>query len=168
MDHHKHHTPLSIIIILFAIILGAIYLVKEDGVSEKPKVTTNDTQNPVVVQPTYKCGMTVNGPLVNSTVAFPLVVTGIINNSTANDGCTWVLFEGQGGTVTLSSGATTYAVVPTMIAGDWMTNGPVAFSATLSPQSPIPSGAPLTLTFSEENPSGEGISDTFSYQVIAQ
>jgi hypothetical protein len=162
MDHHKRHTPLSIIIILFAIILGAIYLVKEDN--SLPKPTENPTTKPpVTMLPAYKCGMTTNTPLPGSTVSFPLVIGGVINNSAATDGCTWVLFEGQGGTVSISDGINTYPTMPVMIAGNWMTSGPVAFSATFTPANPIPSGTPLTITFNEENPSGEGTSDSFSY-----
>lgn len=163
---HKKTTPTAIIILAIAILLGAIYIIRDNR--SEPAPVDNTDHTPVTEAPYYKCGMTVNAPLPNSTVAFPLNVSGIINNLGATDNCTWTLFEGQGGMVTISNGPTTYATAPVMIAGDWMSTLPVNFSASLIPGSPIPSGTPLTITFAEEDPSGQGLGTTFSYQVIAQ
>jgi hypothetical protein len=169
MEKNKHHTPFGIIIILFVIIVAAIFLVKGDA-GKTPPLTNNTPINstPIFQPAPYKCGMTVTAPLPNMAVAFPLNVSGVVHNDAATDGCTWIQFEGQAGTVSISNGATTYALTPVMLMGDWMTSGPVNFTAVLSPMTIIPSGTPLTITFTEENPSGEGIIDSFSYQVIAQ
>ena len=169
MENHKRHNPLNIIIILFVIIFATIFLVKGDNSPTKNEQPTNVPENEVATpNPAYKCGLTVTAPLQNNVVSFPLTVSGVVNNQAATDSCTWVLFEGQAGTVSISNGATTYATVPVTLLGDWMTSGPVNFSATLTPVVSIPSGAPLTITFNEENPSDEAVSDTLSFPVVAQ
>ncbi len=167
---HKNHAPVSFGIVFLVIIATAILLVKIDD-NRKPiniKENTNNNGNLVASNPIYKCGLTISSPLSNSPVSFPLSLSGAVNNQASTDGCTWVLFEGQGGVVSVSDGVTTYATAPVSMVGDWMTNGPVNFNAILSPSVTIPSGTPLTITFSEENPSGEGVNDSISFQVISQ
>ncbi len=156
--------------ILFAIMIAAIFLVKGDGTQNNPTDTNGiDTQNPpVVIAPKYKCGMTVTSPLEGSTVSFPLPVQGGINNPAATDNCTWIMFEGMAGTVTISDMAGPQATVGLAVIGDWTGNVPVTFTGILNPPVVFAPGTPLTLTFNEEDPSGEGLNQTFSYQVIAQ
>lgn len=168
MMPNKHHTPLKIIFLLFAIILGAIFLVtKGDGV--KAPIDNGNNNPPVVAQKAYKCGLTVDTPLPGSTVSFPLTITGTIHNAVATDNCTWTLFEGQAGTVSAAlNNIMDVGFTPIVLSGDWMTSGPVPFSITFIPASPIATGTPVTLTFVEENPSGEGSPDALIYNVIAQ
>jgi hypothetical protein len=171
MEDNKRQTPLTIIMILFAIMIAAIFLVKGDGTQNNPTETdtTNDTQNPpVVVAPKYMCGMTVTSPLAGSTVSFPLTVNGGIDNLAATDNCTWIMFEGMAGTVTISDMSGPQATVGLAVVGDWTGNVPVTFTGILNPPVVFLPGTPLTLTFNEEDPSGEGLGQTFSYQVIAQ
>jgi hypothetical protein len=63
----------------------------------------------------------------------------------------------------------TLALVPFMTTTtDWMTDGPVPFSATLTPATPIATGTVLTLAVTEEDPSGMNTPDTLSFTVTAQ
>ncbi len=165
---HKHHGPISVIIILFVIIISTAFIIKGEGNGNSNENKPGNNNPPIAITPAYKCGLTANTPLPNSTVAFPLSISGVIDNAAATDSCTWVLFEGYGGMVSISDGVNTYASGPVLIAGDWMNNLPHNFSATLSPVASIPSGTPLTITFTEEDPSGQGLIDVLSYSVIAQ
>ena len=167
MDN-KHHAPIGIIIILFIIIIGTAFLIKED----KRVVLENDNANQQQAQtaslPAYKCGMTVTAPLPGSTVSFPLTVAGKFDNLAATDGCTWNMFEGMAGTVTIADPTGPHATVGLAVNGDWTGNVPVTFSGILNPPVVFSSGTPLKLTFTEEDPSGENLGSTFSYNVIAQ
>ena len=170
MEQKKHKTPLSIIVILFVIIIASIFLVKGDSTNNaQPENENPSEQTPVSAALKYMCGMTVNSPLANSIVSFPLTVTGGIDNLAATDGCTWVMFEGMAGTVSISDINGQQAAVGLSVIGDWTGNVPVSFTGTLNPPVSFASGTPLTLTFTEEDPSGgENPGSVFSYQVIAQ
>jgi hypothetical protein len=110
--------------------------------------------------------------LSGSNVAFPLSVTGIVDNTDAVElGCSWTMFEAQAAYMELK--AENGAVVATGIletGEEWMTTGPVNFSGTLSPATPIPAGTLLTLIVNEEDPSdGEaGAPSAVSVPLIAQ
>ena len=169
---HKPHNPISIIVILFVILFGTVFLLMH---SDKNKLGSNQGDVPIgtTTAPAYKCGLTVTSPLPNSTVSFPLTVTGVINNPAATDGCTWTMFEGQAGNIVLSDQTTFYSVpsgsaTPVSVTGDWMANVPVSFSTTLTPVTTIPSGTQLSITFNEEDPSGQGLAQTLVVPVIAQ
>lgn len=165
---NKSNTHFIVIIILIVVIAIAVFFSKKGKDNLYLNENLNYDNNVAVEEFAYKCGLTVNSPAVGDTVSFPLVLTGVVNNQASTDGCTWILFEGQGGMVSVGNGNAIYAQAPVMMQGDWMTTGPVNFSAVLAPNVGIPTGTPLTITFSEENPSGEGTSDTLSFQVIAQ
>jgi hypothetical protein len=85
------------------------------------------------------CGMTINSPLKDAKVSFPLTISGVIDNRNAMAlGCSWSLFEGEAGSVQLYFKGTPTSnwsplgspvVVP--VKGNWMTAGPVPFSVTL-------------------------------------
>lgn len=165
-SHGKKHAPFAVIIILFGIIFLLAFLLKQNPPNGNPPPTHG-----TVAQKSYHCGITISNPTPTQAVTFPLTVNAIVNNSAATDGCTWSLFEGQAGTVELKDqNGATLAKMPmqTPPQTDWMTNGPVPFSAILTPSQAIPSGTPLSLTFSEEDASGMGNSDTFSFTIVAQ
>jgi hypothetical protein len=163
----KKYEPISLIIIVFVIIVATVLLIKET-----PKVDTGDKKptGGIVAQKAYHCGMTVDSPIPSASVSFPLTVTATVHNAAATDGCRWTLFEGQAGTVALNDQAgNTLMLLPFMTtSGDWMTDAPVQFSATIAPATAIPSGTPLTLVFTEEDPSGMNTPDTISVSVTAQ
>lgn len=166
MENHKRHTPLGIIVVVFVIIFVTIFLVKENP--NQPDQKNDNEQQEVATTPVYRCGMTVVSPLPNSTITFPLTVSGSVNNLAATDGCTWNMFEGYAGSVTVSDAIGAHATIGLTVNGDWTGNVPVTFSGILNPPVVVASGSPLTLTFTEEDPSGENLGTTFSYQVIAQ
>ncbi|HRH31308.1 MAG TPA: hypothetical protein PK950_01450 [Candidatus Paceibacterota bacterium] len=171
MEQNKHKTTLSIIVILFVIIIASIFLVKGDGQNnaQQPENENPTEQTPIAAAPKYMCGMTVTSPLPNSIVTFPLTINGDIDNLAATDGCTWLMFEGLAGTVSISDINGQQAAVGLSVIGDWTGNVPVTFTGVLNPPVSFPSGTPLTLTFTEEDPSGgENPGVVFSYQVIAQ
>lgn len=103
--------------------------------------------------------VTVNAPVANSTVTFPLTVTVVVDNS--NDpSCNWGVFEAEAGIVKLKNALNVVLsaeVLSTTM--NWMTTGPVTFTTVLSP-SPLPPSGPLTLEFVENDPSGEGTVQT--------
>lgn len=99
--------------------------------------------------------ITVYKPQAGSTQSLPLRVDVLIENR-RNPNCSWTLFEAQAGLVQLfdSTGAEVGAT-PLMTSDEWMTDGPVAFSATITPTGTVAPGAARIL-ITEEDPSGMG------------
>ena len=162
---HKHHSPVFVIVILFVIIFVTMLLLREKTeMTQKESMQGQSAQ----VAPAYKCGLTATSPVAGATISFPLAIIGGINNLASTDGCTWTMFEGMAGTVSVSTGGTVLATVGLAVVGDWTGNAPVTFSGILNPPNAIASGTALTLTFNEEDPSGQNLGDSLSYQVVAQ
>lgn len=165
----KKYEPISLIVIVFAIIVTTVLLIKENPKADDT-ATDHKPTGGLVAQKAYRCGMTIDTPAPSATVSFPLTVMGTVHNAVATDGCRWTLFEGQAGTVAVKDQTgNTLALVPFMTTTtDWMTDGPVPFSATLTPATPIATGTVLTLVVTEEDPSGMNTPDTLSFTVTAQ
>ena len=165
-----HHTPIGVIVLTFMIIIGTAFLIKDDATDLNKTLNTTDvaTSSQQTQPVPYKCGLTITSPAPGSRVSFPLGVSGKIDNMAATDGCTWNMFEGMAGTVSVSDSSGVHATVGLAVAGDWTGNVPVTFSGVLNPPTTFTSGTILTLTFTEEDPSGQSLGSSFSYQVIAQ
>lgn len=103
-------------------------------------------------------------PMAGSEVSFPLTVRFKVENR-LNRGCSWTMFEAQAGVVSLQDEqGKEYAFQPLTASGDWMTDGPVEFSAVLAPTSSVPTR--LRLVIDEEDPSGLGEVRTVTVPVI--
>lgn len=111
--------------------------------------------------------VTVYTPQPGSTKTLPLRVDVLVENQ-KNPACNWTLFEAQAGLVQLfdSTGAEVGAA-PLMTSDEWMTTGPVAFSATITPTGTVAPGQARIL-ITEEDPSGMGDVQTIEIPFILQ
>lgn len=179
MAEQKKSFSIGVTIVALVIVISLFFLLNDsskmnmddnmENTNNSSSVeNTDNLQNNQQFAELYKCGLTVSYPTQNSQISLPLSVSGSIDNLNANDNCTWTMFEGMGGTVTISNGNNILASVGLPILGDWTGNLPVTFSAILNPPGNFPSGTVLNLTFQESNPSGEGVPDSLVYQVVVQ
>jgi hypothetical protein len=102
--------------------------------------------------------------------AAPISVTAVVDNTNMQAlGCSWTVFEAQAGTIELKDGNGTvlgFGLLTTT--QDWMTASPVTYTGQVTSNSVFAPGTPLTLVFTEENPSGDGIPDTLVVPVVVQ
>lgn len=151
---------ITISIGLIVIVLLVIVLAKKQV--SAPLVTEDSHQNEIEIpenESVSECGLTVDTPLYNSEISFPLSVTATVDNTNAIQlGCSWTIFEAVAGTTVLKDeNGNTIATGHLDTGEEWMTTGPVHFSGTLVPATTPTSGTVLTLVVTEEDPSdGEG------------
>jgi hypothetical protein len=156
---------LSVSAVIVILAIGLVWL-----------ATTKQSQAPTVPDEQTvalsHCGLTVNSPLggglVSSTA--PISVTAVVDNTNMQAlGCSWTVFEAQAGTIELKDGNGTvlgFGLLTTT--QDWMTASPVTYTGQVTSNSVFAPGTPLTLVFTEENPSGDGIPDTLVVPVVVQ
>lgn len=162
MFTQKGFSTAGVVLIIVLVMLGGWYL-KSNKKVEAP--VDGGTEQVAIAS----CGITVTSPLSNTTVAFPLSVSAIVDNTNASAlGCSWTVFEAQAGVVKVMNGMTQVGMGLLMTASDWMTTAPVAYTANVTLSSAVVSGTPLTLVIEEENPSGEGTPSTIVIPVVAQ
>lgn len=132
------------------------------------------SKNNVDVIASGKCGLTVTSHSPNSKVAFPLNIKGVIDNSNSQqNGCSWIIFEGQAGTAQIyfkdSNDEWKKLGEPKPImAPDW-TSTNVLFSVGLNFNNEgigLPNGTELKVLFTEENVSGLPPVDTYELFLI--
>lgn len=124
-------------------------------------------QHIVSVAPISACGFTVLSPHANTEISLPVTVTGTVERP--ETGCTWTMFEGQAGSAQLYSymNDAWQAVgdaVPTPVA-EWMATS-TTFATTIGSHDTnvnIPNGTKMKIVFTEENPSGNRVSDTLTF-----
>ena len=124
-----------------------------------------------------QCGFTINSPLANASVSFPLTIQGTVDNANASSlGCSWTMFEGEAGTAQLyfwEAGNNSRHVLNTPFivkVTNRMTTGPVAASVVINFNNSwiwLSSWTPMKIVFTEENPSG-GMQDTLTLPVTLQ
>lgn len=124
------------------------------------------------------CGLIIDGPAINSVTTFPVTIHGAIDNNYASTlGCAWTMFEGQAGTAQVyywDQGNNNWQAVNTPFVipvSNWMTLGPVAFAVTVNFNNNglgLSSGNLMKVTFTEENPSGQGTADTLDWPLVLQ
>jgi hypothetical protein len=158
----KGYTIGLVIALLFIAFL--IYLFREskykvDGIGDK---FSSQKEAEAIATDNGACGLIVSTPLSKTTVAFPLTVKTVVDNTQMDIlGCAWSVFEAQAGFVEVIDGDGNVVGGGTLTTDeDWMTTGPVRYDAELK-LTKTPSTKTLDLVFTEENPSGEGIPDTF-------
>ena len=132
------------------------------------------TINNATPPPASHCGLTIDSPIANSSVSFPLTITGTIDNKNSNTtGCSWTMFEGQAGVAHLydfNNGKTWHAVglnIPVKVA-DWTAEA-TQFSVVIpfdnSNAGFIP-GTPMKVVFTAENPSGSSSVNTLNLPLL--
>jgi hypothetical protein len=99
--------------------------------------------------------ISVLSPLPGSTHTFPLMVSVLVEND-KNPDCAWTLFEAQAGLVQLydRTGAEVGSA-PLTTTQNWMTTGPVGFTALIDTAMVVPPGE-ARIVITEEDPSGMG------------
>jgi len=158
-----------IILVLAIIGVGAYSLGKKTTVVPlKPNVVLTDgSSSPLLSNANEQgqCpGITITSPSVGDAVTFPLTITGTIH-PTENPG-TWIVFEGQAGTVAVQDGSETLSTPAIMtISGEWMNSNQKPFTATIPTLTRTPVGSWGLLMFTDENPSGDGNYHTCSLNV---
>ena len=157
----------TLIGILVVIVIGlGVYTITQRKAGAP---TTGELQPGISLSaPMEKCGLKVTYPFPGSTVAFPLTINAIIDNTQAATlGCSWTVFEAQAGTVVVKdSSGTVLANTVLTTTSNWMTTSPTPYTATVAALSNPAYTGPLTITFEEENPSGEGVPDTMVLPVV--
>lgn len=162
MSTQKGFSTAGLVLIIALVILGAWYM----KTHKKAEAPIDESKQQVAMA---SCGLTVSSPLSNTTVAFPLTMTAVVDNTNASElGCSWTVFEAQAGVVKVMNGVTEVGMGLLMTASDWMTVSPVTYTANITLSSAVVSGTPLTLVIEEENPSGEGTPSTIVIPVVAQ
>jgi hypothetical protein len=134
-------------VVILCVILGISYIKKDTKVAVFPQIE----------QEILACaGIEISSPLASSTVSFPLSVSGTIH-PIAYPG-TWIVFEGEAGTVVVvdSAGNTISDPVIMSLDVDWMNTDPKPFSLSIPSLTIIPSDSNITLHFTDNNPSGDG------------
>ncbi len=165
----KNNTLMGILVVI-VIILGAYTIMQRRAVAPSqndPIVsTTAGQQQPSL--PVSHCGLTVNSPLAGSTVSFPLSVSATVDNTQSQSlGCSWTVFEAQAGSVTVKdANGNVLGQSYLKTTGNWMTTGPVVFTATIATLTNPSYTGPLTIVFEEEDVSGQGNPDTLSVNVM--
>lgn len=135
------------LIIILAIILVVLVAVlawpfnRANAPVQKPAVAPQNTQPPQQIE-----GIQVIFPKANDLVSSPIKITGTTN------GGGWSGFEGQVGTVQLLDYKGNMVATAVLKATTDWTKSPVSFESTLTFQAKIT--GPMTLLFSNENPSG--------------
>jgi hypothetical protein len=149
------------ILIIIIIALGAYTLTKNKAMA--PSEGGNQQ-----IGAASNCGLTVDSPLPGSTVTFPLTINATVDNTKMSTvGCSWTVFEAQAGGVEIKDqSGNVLAQAPLTTTSDWMTTAATPYKATISALSNPSYTGPLTLVFTEDNPSGGPNPDTLSVQVV--
>jgi hypothetical protein len=145
------HYPLFIIVLAFFAGIFIGYTLSSQKSTSSPIKQSKQSISDV---PKKACtALTVTTPNQGDTVTAPLHVQVVVDNT--NPDCHWTVFEAQAGTMELRDG--TDHLVGTGIlttAEDWMTDQPVTYTGTI-PFTNMPVDNGLTLTISEDDPSGQ-------------
>jgi len=164
---------LEIIGILIIFIGAYVYLRLNTNVLNNV-VEKNDGTKTGDVIVSGKCGLLVTSHSPNEKVDFPLTVKGIIDNTNRQSkGCSWQMFEGQGGIAQLYFKDTNgdwqkLGISKPVIVENW-TSTSTLFSVALNNNNEgvgLPTGAQLKIIFTEENASGMPPVDTFELPLI--
>lgn len=108
--------------------------------------------------------LVIQQPTPGTHVTFPITLTGVVDNRTKKD-CTWVLFEGQAGTIEVRDAQGNLVGQGILGAlGDWMADAPVKVEGTVELLKP-PTGPAMTVTITEENPSGVGVGQQLKFNL---
>jgi hypothetical protein len=137
--------------------------------------SSQSTSQPPVTNIVGKCGLVINSPAVNSSVAFPLIIKGIVDNSNSkNLGCAWQMFEGLAGTAQFYiyldeenyNGWKTIGD-PVIIQLENVTTNKANFTFTFNfSEGGFKINAPIKIIFTEENPAAIRPALTFELPLV--
>ena len=133
--------------------------------------TTNKT-----ISPSYasKCGLTVAYPIINSSITFPLVVKGVIDNSKADElGCSWNVVSSRAGEAQIfyyskSKGWVAPGISVPIVTSTGKVASTTAFSVSFNIYTKnlgISSGTPMKVVFTELKPLDYSKQDSFELLV---
>ncbi len=110
----------------------------------------------------FSCpGIAITSPQPNAQVTFPLTVSGIIHPSgTTFSPNPWIVFEGEAGAVVVKNASGVVIGTPTILSlsGEWMNTSPKPFSVVISSAPQVSNSQNLTLEFTDNQQSDEGMS----------
>jgi hypothetical protein len=169
-EKKSHAGLIGIIIALLLIVIGAgSYLYYHKAIAPVEPVDEEIAE----AQLASECGLTVETPVTNASVSFPVTITGTINN-TEGAACAWTMFEGQAGVAELyyetKDGWSLPVDTAPIEVADWMTTS-TTFSATLefdNTTEQFPAGYNFKIVLVEEDPSGMGKSDRLEIPVVLE
>jgi len=176
MKFNKTYALFAVLLVIFiAGAAGGVWFFFMNRSNNSARILPTTT--PVVLSSSY-CGLIIDGPNPNSINAFPLTIHGAVNNNNATAlGCSWTMFEGQAGTAQLyywDQGTNNWVATgtPSVIpVTNWMSLGPVPFVVIVNFNNGglgLNSGNLMKVTFTEENPSGEGTPDSYDLPLVLQ
>lgn len=161
------------IVVILLVIFGVLYylapkITHTAYVASLDTVSANSDSKTSAPELFSHCGLTVEKPVADSYVSFPTKVEVTVDNTKSDTlGCSWTLFEGQAGVVkVIDQNGVQIAVSPLTTSEDWMTNGPVHFTAEFDLKNALSSGTLLMFQFVSEDPSGQG-SETLTVPVVS-
>ena len=176
---HESSTPVVLILIIGIIVIGALIgIFFPKGIKDTKKIVPTIDQmgkiegsnvNPIDNRETDAyytkadidknvCGIKIFSPLPGQKVSFPLEISGYVN------GCNWVPFEGQVGTLEIRDNTNALSkLIILPVEGDNYTL-PAYFKVKIVPQS-NPTSAQGVLIFHNEDPSGEK-PETFQIPIV--
>lgn len=133
--------------------------------------TPTPTQN-VTVVPNGTCGLTIFSHSVNSRVNFPLMISGVVDNTNMNTlECSWLMFEGQAGSAQLyyksplDGWKPIGAQIPVPVQ-NWMSTKTTFMVTFTNPIIDLVSGTELKVVFTEDNASGLPPIDTYELPLV--
>ena len=140
------------------------------------KVTENNLQTKqsslpkieVTRTPANNCddkGFIVQSPNLDIGTSFPIYVEGVVDNRDSGE-CRWTVFEGQAGKVEAfdtENNLVSDGVLKTV--EDWMTDEPRNYKAILNLHK-APVSRDLKIVITEEDPSGEGMSEKIEFKAV--
>ena len=165
---------LEIIGLLILVAGGYIYLrINNPALLDKLSTFGNYIKSEEVVK-SGNCGLVVTSPIPKSSVTFPLVIKGVVDNSDREKlGCSWQMFEGQAGTAEIyfKDGNNEWKKLGTTVpvpVENWM-SVKTFFSVSLNFNNEgigLPTGTPMKVVFTEENASGIPPVDTYELPLV--
>lgn len=131
----------------------------------------NKKTNPVVVDENTEdieaCGFKLLTPGIGEIVSNTFKVEAIVDNSKRDElGCGWTVFEGQAGLVHVYD-KRGFSVGSALLktTSDWMTSGPVVFTATINIDVELEDEF-LVMLIEEDDPAGFGDSDIIEVSLV--
>ena len=120
-----------------------------------------------------KCGLNIASPLADTFVAFPLTISGTVDNTSSESlGCAWQMSEGDAGGAQLyfnykNQGWKSLRTVSIRVENWMSTKTTFSFTMPFDNESMgLPPGTPMKIVFTEDNPSGLPPVDTFELPII--
>lgn len=159
--YQKSAIALAIIVVILVIIRVSVGGSGDSNTASSTGMTSSSTMAMGMNGTNSNCGFTVTSMKSGDSVAFPLTVSGLIDNSNKSAKCKWQMFEGQAGSAQLyynykNSGWMKISSPAPIVVDNWMSDKAnfTAKFAFMNKGDSLPAGTPMKVVFTEENPSG--------------